>query len=90
MNDVLPGSVFDSLTAEDLHLLMNGSPVVDVEVLKKIASFMDESRECHMTPGAYHLADVPCLCCHPLPSRSSSSLHAPVTSISLQTNQLSQ
>ena len=34
VNDVLPSSVFDSLTAEDLHLLMNGSPVVDVEVLK--------------------------------------------------------
>lgn len=49
MNDVLPSSVFDSLTAEDLHLLMNGSPVVDVEILKKITSFMDESRECHMT-----------------------------------------
>ena len=55
MNDVLPGSVFDRLTAEDLHLLMNGSPVVDVEVLKKITSFMDESRECHMTLGASYL-----------------------------------
>ena len=66
VNDVLPSSVFDSLTAEDLHLLMNGSPVIDVEVLKKITSFMDESRECHMTLGAYHLADIPCLCCHPL------------------------
>ena len=33
---VLPGSVFDSLTPEDLHLLMKGSPVVDVEVLKNI------------------------------------------------------
>ena len=69
VNDVLPSSVFDSLTAEDLHLLMNGSPVVDVEVLKKITSFMDESRECHMTPGACHLADVahaspfPCVSC---------------------------
>ena len=89
MNDVLPSSVFDSLTAEDLHLLMNGSPVVDVEVLKKITSFMDESRECHMTPGAYHLADVPCLCCHPL-------LHVPPVPLMppsihpLQTNQLSQ
>ena len=49
VNDVLPSSAFDNLTAEDLHLLMNGSPVVDVEVLKKITSFMDESRECHMT-----------------------------------------
>ena len=58
VNDVLPSSVFDSLTAEDLHLLMNGSPVVDVEVLKKITSFMDESREYHMTLGACHLADV--------------------------------
>ena len=69
VNDVLPGPVFDSLTAEDLHLLMNGSPVVDVEVLKKITSFMDESCECHMTPGACHLADVahaspiPCVSC---------------------------
>ena len=48
VNDVLPSSAFDNLTAEDLHLLMNGSPVVDVEVLKKITSFMDESREVHM------------------------------------------
>ena len=48
VNDVLPSSAFDNLTAEDLHLLMNGSPVVDVEVLKKITSFMDESREAHV------------------------------------------
>ena len=45
VNDILPSSAFDNLTAEDLHLLMNGSPVVDVEVLKKITSFMDESCE---------------------------------------------
>ena len=49
VNDVLPSSAFDNLTAEDLHLLMNGSSVVDVEVLKKITSFMDESHEGHMT-----------------------------------------
>ena len=58
VNDVLPSSVSDSLTEEDLHLLMNGSPVVDVEALKKVKSFVDESRECHMTPGACHMADV--------------------------------
>ena len=69
VNNILPSSVFDSLTPEDLHLLMNGSPVVDVEVLKKIMSFMDKSRECHMTPGACHLAGVahaspfPCVSC---------------------------
>ena len=40
LNDVLPSSAFDNLTAEDQHLLMNRSPVVDVEVLKKIALFM--------------------------------------------------
>ena len=45
VNDVLPSSAFDNLTAEGLHLLMNGSPVVNVEVLKKITSFMDESCE---------------------------------------------
>ena len=49
VNDVLPTSAFDNLTAEDLHLLMNGSSVVDVEVLKKVTSFMDESHEGHMT-----------------------------------------
>ena len=59
VNDVLPSSAFDNLTAEDLHLLMNGSPVVDVEVLKKITSFMDESRECHMTVHCH----FPCLFC---------------------------
>ena len=69
VNDVLPDSVFDSLTVEDLHLLMNRSPVVDVEVLKKITSFMDESCEFHLTPGACHLADIvhaspfPCVSC---------------------------
>ena len=74
VNDVLPSSVFDSLTAEDLHLLMNGSPVVDVEILKKITSFMDESRECLMTSGAiiqkgsatFSLTSpvcAPCQCC---------------------------
>ena len=41
--------VNDNLTAEDLHLLMNGSPVVDMEVLKKRTSFMDESCKGHMT-----------------------------------------
>ena len=48
MNDVLPSSAFDNLTAEDLHLLMNGSPVVDGEVLKKMTSFMEKSHEVHI------------------------------------------
>ena len=52
VSDVLLISAFDNLTAEDLHLLMNRSPVVDGEVLKKITTFMDESCECHMTQGA--------------------------------------
>ena len=49
LNDVLPEALLKDVTAEDLNLLMNGSPVVDVDVLKKITSFTDESRECHMT-----------------------------------------
>ena len=48
MNDVLTSSAIDNLTAMDIHLLMNGSPVVDVEVLKKITSFTDEYLEVHM------------------------------------------
>ena len=48
LNDVLPEALLKDVTAEDLNLLMNGSPVVDVDVLKKITSFTDESRECHM------------------------------------------
>ena len=43
--DVLDKSVFVNLTAEDVHLLMNGSPFVDIEVLKKITSFTDESHQ---------------------------------------------
>ena len=51
VNDVLPSSAFDNLTAEDLHLLMNGSPVVDVEVLKWITSFStDLVRQREMGP----------------------------------------
>ena len=49
VNDVLPSSSFDNLTSEDLHQLMNGSPVVDVEMLKKTLSFMDESHKGHVT-----------------------------------------
>ena len=63
--DVLDKSVFVNLTAEDVHLLMNGSPFVDIEVLKKITSFTDESRECHMTVtctlGCTHVQYL-CIC----------------------------
>ena len=79
VNDVFPGSVFDSLTPEDLHLLMNRSPVVDVEVLKKIMSFMDKSRECHMTPGECHLAGV----AHASPFRVSPVCELPVCFVTL-------
>ena len=37
------------IISQDLDLFMNWSPVVDMEVLKKITSFMDESCKGHMT-----------------------------------------
>jgi hypothetical protein len=45
LNDILPESLLKDVTAEDFNLLINGSPVVDVDVLKKITSFTDESHQ---------------------------------------------
>lgn len=42
--DVLPSQVLDGLTPEDLRLLLCGCQQVDLDILKKITTFSDESR----------------------------------------------
>lgn len=41
--DVLPTSVLENVTAEELRLLLCGTPQVDTDALRKITSFVDES-----------------------------------------------
>ena len=41
--DVLPASALESLTPEDFRLLLCGCQQVDIDTLKKITSFTDES-----------------------------------------------
>ena len=48
VHDVLPKTVLASLTAEDLRLMLCGCPHIDVEVLRGITVFDDESRESGM------------------------------------------
>lgn len=43
--DVLPETALDSLTAEDLRLLLNGVGDINVSVLSTYTSFNDESNE---------------------------------------------
>lgn len=43
--DVLPENALDSLTAEDLRLLLNGVGDINVSVLSNYTSFNDESNE---------------------------------------------
>ena len=47
-HDVLAESSLQNLTAEDLRLILCGCPQIDVDVLKKITLFNDESSECCM------------------------------------------
>ena len=42
--DVLPTHILEGLTAEDLRLLLCGCQQVELDVLKKITTFTDESR----------------------------------------------
>ena len=46
IRDVIPNncSSFSMLTPEDLRLLLNGTCQVDIELLKSITTFTDESR----------------------------------------------
>lgn len=43
--DVIPGGALDSLTAEDLRLLLNGVGDINVATLISYTSFNDESAE---------------------------------------------
>ena len=46
MREVLPGGSFSGLSAEDFKLLLCGCPHIDVDVVRGITLFHDESREC--------------------------------------------
>ena len=43
LNDVLPGHVLEGLTAEELRMLLCGCQLVELETLRKITTFTDES-----------------------------------------------
>ena len=43
--DVLPESALVGLTAEDLRLLLCGCPQIDIDILRGITVFDDESSE---------------------------------------------
>ena len=45
LHEVLPGSCFSGLSAEDFRLLLCGCPHIDVDVIRGITLFHDESRE---------------------------------------------
>ena len=45
MREVLPGGSFCGLSAEDFKLLLCGCPHIDVDVVRGITLFHDESRE---------------------------------------------
>ena len=45
LHDVLAESSLQNLTAEDMRLILCGCPQIDVDVLKKITLFNDESSE---------------------------------------------
>ena len=45
--DVLPVTVLEGLTAEDMRLLLCGCQQVELDILKKITTFTDESRKLH-------------------------------------------
>ena len=45
LHEVLPRSCFSGLSAEDLRLLLCGCPHIDVDVIRGITLFHDESRE---------------------------------------------
>ena len=46
LNDVLPGHVLEGVTAEELRMLLCGCQQVELETLRKITTFTDESSEC--------------------------------------------
>ena len=46
ITDVLPGHVLEGITAEELHMLLCGCQLVEIETLRKITTFTDESSEC--------------------------------------------
>lgn len=50
IQEVLPKSNMTSLTAEDLRLMLCGCPHIDIEVLRGITVFDDESRKCNGLP----------------------------------------
>jgi hypothetical protein len=41
--DVVPADALSGLTAEDLLLILNGSPALDLTLLRKCTSYVDES-----------------------------------------------
>lgn len=54
LHDVLAESSLQNLTAEDMRLTLCGCPQIDVEVLKKITLFNDESSEWNHTHTCMH------------------------------------
>ncbi len=57
MYEAIPESVLSQLSAEDLRLLLCGCPHIDVDVVRGITVFEDESRK-------YQLPNIVPLCYH--------------------------
>ena len=61
LHEVLPGSCFSGFSAEDFRLLLCGCPHIDVDVIRGITLFHDESRE--LCVVAFCVAVYTELCC---------------------------
>lgn len=65
MYEAIPESSLSRQTAEDLRLLLCGCPHIDVDVVRGITIFDDESRKClshHSCPGVNSTSVRVCVC----------------------------
>lgn len=61
LHEVLPGGSFSGLSAEDFRLLLCGCPHIDIDVIRGITLFHDESRELPILVWVYvHIATGVC------------------------------
>ena len=60
LHEVLPGSCFSGLSAEDFRLLLCGCPHIDVDVIRGITLFHDESRELTIVIIMHNIVCIVC------------------------------
>ena len=71
MREVLPGCSFSGLSAEDFKLLLCGCPHIDVDVVRGITLFHDESRKSNTNN---HTGNSVMLCAHVYKAQRSPSM----------------